>query len=101
MTWAALLHDTGKHFCKEFVDGKRYASFIGHENVSAQLACNLLLSLGYSTDFVLDVVEIIQNHMKLLSIGDSEKGKKKLLDFVGQEVYNKLVRFKEADTNAK
>jgi predicted kinase len=101
LVWAALFHDTGKYFCKEFTDGKRYASFIGHENVSSQLAFNTLMSLGYSIDFVLDVVDIVQNHMKLLSIGDSSKGKKKLLDFVGEPVYNMLVRFKEADTNAK
>lgn len=101
MLWAALFHDTGKAFTKEFQEGKRYASFIGHENVSAQLACNILMSLEYNTDFVLDVIDVVQNHMKLLSIGDSIKGKKKLLDFVGESVYNKLIRFREADTNAK
>lgn len=106
MLWAVLLHDTGKFFTKSFKkleDGtvSRYANFIGHENVSAQLACAFLKNLGYDDNFVLNVVLLVQNHMKLLSIGDSEKGKKKLREFVGDDVYQMLEFFREADTSAK
>jgi predicted kinase len=101
MLWTALLHDTGKYFCKEFDEEKRLARFIGHENVSSQLACELLTYLGYNKEFVIKVCELIQNHMKLLSIGDSEKGRNKLYNFLGGDSFQKLEIFREYDMRAK
>jgi predicted kinase len=106
MLWAAILHDTGKFFCKNFKkleDGttSRYANFIGHENVSAQIALHTLARLGYDDNFILNVVFIIQNHMKLLSLQDSPKGQDKLKKFVGDDVFKKLEFFRIADTSAK
>jgi predicted kinase len=105
MLWSGLFHDVGKAFCKNFKkyeDGtvSRYANFIGHENVSAQLAATRL-SQYYDTEFVLKVVEIIQYHMRLMQVGDSEKSINKLQKFVGVELMNKLEFFYEADTSAK
>jgi predicted kinase len=101
MLWTALFHDTGKAFCKEFDEDKRLARFIGHENVSSQLACELLMHLGYDKDFVISVCELVQNHMKLLSIGDSEKGRNKLYNFLGGDSFQKLEIFREYDMRAK
>ncbi|MEK5036202.1 AAA family ATPase [Paenibacillus sp. FSL R7-0302] len=105
MLWAALFHDTGKKVTKSFKtleDGTtaRYANFIGHENVSAQLAANVLANF-YDTNFVLKVVEIVQNHMRLLSAGDSSKARNKLFTEVGKDVFEKLEFFRSADTTAK
>lgn len=103
MLWLSVLHDLGKGYTKSFKnykgETKRYASFIGHENVSAQIAVNILSLLSYKQDFILEVAELCQNHMKLLNASD--KGRKKLLNMVGEEIYRKLEFFKEADTSAK
>lgn len=103
MLWTAVFHDIGKPFCKSFYNYngelKRYASFIGHENVSAQLACHWLWKIGYDDDFILKVVELVQLHMKLLNAGS--KGIKRLKNFVTPDVYEKLVFFQEADKSAK
>lgn len=101
MLWTALLHDIGKAFCKNFKKGSKYANFIGHENVSAQLACNILYKLGYDTDFILKVSNLIQLHMRLLQI-KTEKNLNKFINYLGSEnMFNKLMLFREADVNAK
>lgn len=98
MLWAALLHDVGKAFCKEFRGGKRYASFIGHENASAQITMNYLYQLGYDIDFVVEVTKLVQLHMKLLN--DGYKAEDKLLNMFGENTCQKLRFFREADTQA-
>jgi predicted kinase len=111
MLWAALFHDAGKGFCKNFKkyeDGSvaRYANFVGHENVSAQMAA-IVLSQYYDTEFVLKVIEIIQYHMRLMQIGGDgsihslDKSYRKLNKFLGDSLTEKLEFFYEADTNAK
>jgi putative nucleotidyltransferase with HDIG domain len=102
LLWAALLHDTGKYHCKEFKEeDSRYANFLGHEFVSAQLTCQFLNYLGYDDEFILKVVELVQWHMRLMGAGDSEKAIKKLRDFVGEEVFEKLSILYDADLKAK
>lgn len=111
MLWAGLFHDAGKGFCKNFKrfeDGtiSRYANFIGHENVSAQMTA-YVLSQYYDTGFVLKVVEIIQYHMRLMqtsgdgSVHSVNKAYKKMNDFLGNDLMGKLEFFYEADTKAK
>lgn len=98
MLWAALLHDTGKHFCKSFYNRKgehcRYANFIGHENVSAQYAVNVLTMMNFSDEFIEKVTTLVQFHMYLLNEKANEK---KLIDLVGQEMFEKLKFLREAD----
>lgn len=103
MLYVSIFHDLGKYNTKSFYNHKgelrKYASFIGHENVSGQIACNILSSIGYDDEFILDVVELVQLHMKLLNA--SEKTESKLKSFVGEEKYNKLIFFRNADFSAK
>jgi predicted kinase len=101
MLMVALFHDTGKAHCKQFKEGSKYANFYNHENVSAQLVCNFLMWMGYEEDFILDVSELVQLHMRLLSADDSESCMEKLKQFVGEDTFNKLKFFKEADEQAK
>lgn len=100
MQWAALLHDIGKGYCKNFKENSMYANFIGHENVSAQMACNILYRLNYDDEFILKVVDLIQLHMMLLHV-ESDKSIEKLKKYVGEDIYKKLVIFREADVSAK
>jgi predicted kinase len=104
MLCVAVLHDVGKAYCKNFKEGSRHANFISHENASSQIACDFLSWLGYDKDFILDVCELVQLHMRMLGISmgeDGEKARKKLLEFIGEEKFNKLKFFREADEQAK
>lgn len=103
MLTAALFHDVGKPHTKSFYNFKgelkRYASFIGHEKVSAQVACDFLIKMGYDDKFVKYTVDLIQFHMKLMGI--QEKGMKRLKSDVSEELLEDLKVFHEADLLAK
>jgi len=101
MLWAALTHDLGKKFCKSFYNYKgelkRYANFIGHENVGAQIAINFLNKMNFDDDFILEVATLVQFHMYLLNENASRQ---KLINLVGEDTYQKLEFLREADTKA-
>lgn len=101
MLWSALLHDTGKKFCKTFTsrlgEEMRYAQFIGHEHVSSQLAVNLLKRLNFEDEFIHKATTLIQFHMYLL---DEKASKDKLKAQVGEDVFAKLEFLRDADTLA-
>lgn len=103
LLWTALLHDIGKPFCKNFYNHKGektiYANFIGHENVSSQIAVNVLKTLGYSEDFIKDVYTLIQYHMSLLNA--NEKTENKVKNQIGDYLYNLLKIHVLADELAK
>jgi predicted kinase len=103
MKYAALFHDIGKGHCKSFYNYKgeenRYANYIGHENVSSQIACYWLNQLGYSDDFVKYVVDLIQFHMMPMNTG--EKNINKLKTLLTEEQYEDLMFLHEADLQAK
>jgi putative nucleotidyltransferase with HDIG domain len=101
LMWAALLHDIGKKFTKNFKDGSMYANFICHENVSAYLALEFLRSLAYDDSFCLYVSSLVNLHMRLP--WDAEYGTvdRNLLDMVGNDMYERLVFLREADESAK
>lgn len=101
MLWAALFHDTGKKATKKFEENRRYASFLGHENVSSQLALNHLLALGYPEEFAQYVSLICLLHMRLLQAAESPKAIAKLSILHGPDLLKKLEFFKNADTQAK
>ena len=99
LIYAAILHDIGKPFCRKTNEETLYDSFIGHENVSAQLALRILFELGYSDTFSLNTVCIIQNHMKIFNMKDSSL--LKLKGKIGDRLYNLLIILHECDKNAK
>lgn len=103
MLYASLFHDIGKGHCKSFYNHKgevnRYASFIGHEFVSAQLASEYLVKLGYGDEFIKYVVDLIQFHMTPMNM--SEKQEKKLKGLLTEEQYEDLMFLHIADLNAK
>jgi predicted kinase len=100
MVWASLLHDTGKFYTKSFVDkdgnDKRYASYHGHENPSSQIVYEVLSKYDYEIEFIHDVAILCQFHMFLNNSDNHDK----LIKQVGQDMYEKLVFFNEADKQA-
>jgi putative nucleotidyltransferase with HDIG domain len=101
MIWTALLHDVGKAFCKNFYNRKgeetRYANFIGHENVGSQMALHFLHKLNFEDEFIHKVATLIQFHMYLL---DENANRDKLINQVGEEMFEKLEFLRDADTLA-
>jgi putative nucleotidyltransferase with HDIG domain len=61
---AALLHDIGKPGTRQPHQVKGY-EFIGHEDVSAEMASDILKRLRFPGDVIAKVVIIIQKHMSL------------------------------------
>lgn len=100
MLISALLHDVGKFECKEFLDGSRYATYRGHDSVSAQNVVGLLMYNGYGEVFTLKVATIIQMHMRLSFKGDI-KGDNSLYCLLGEEMFDKLLQFRIADKQAE
>lgn len=98
---AALLHDIGKPFCKNFKEGSMFANFYGHENVSAQIALIYLHRAGFTKTTILNIVQYIQLHMKLLRIKDNKNALLKLKNKVGDIIFDNLLLLHEADSNAK
>lgn len=103
MLIASLFHDLGKGWCKSFInhkgEEKRYASYIGHEFVSAQLACYWLYRLGYDGKSIKYVVDLIQFHM--IPMDMSDKQERKLRELLTTEQFEDLMFLHEADLSAK
>lgn len=103
MLWASLFHDLGKGFCKSFVNFKgeetKYANFIGHEQVSSQLAAWYLTLLNYEDHFVKNIVSLVQFHM--VPMNSSEKKLSELQKILGVDLFEKLIFLHQADLQAK
>lgn len=106
--YAAILHDVGKMYTKTFKDSRgnpsEYAHYYGHEFVSAYEALFYLDAFGLSwhtqKDFILDVIAVINYHMRPYSI-QSERAKQKLIGLVGEKIFEMLMEFNKADRMAK
>ncbi|WP_203289543.1 ATP-binding protein [Metabacillus sp. cB07] len=103
LLWAALFHDAGKGFCKSFINYKgeptKYASFLGHEYVSSQLAVYWLTALGYDKPFIQLTSDLIQMHM--IPMNATEKKMKEVEQLIGEDAFTKLLILHEADMGAK
>lgn len=98
---ATLLHDIGKPYCKLFKKDSRYASFYGHENVSAQLSILFLLKSNLSPEEIIKVATYIQLHMRLMNLNDNVSAKEKFCKLVGNELFDELSLLRNADYQAK
>lgn len=101
---AGYLHDYGKLFT-QVIDENGVAHYYGHENVGAY---RIMCLAGHFYDFVHDqygtllanVLFYINHHMHIRDIIKSEKAIKKYKDLWGENRFNKLVEFMEADNKA-
>ncbi|WP_103106431.1 AAA family ATPase [Brevibacillus reuszeri] len=99
MQVVALFHDAGKPFCKTYKPLKGQYSYYGHEYVSAQIACHFLKELGFKDEFIFQVANLIQMHMKI-NYG-TQKDLSEIYHLLGDEALWRLYFFKEADAYAK
>lgn len=99
---AALYHDIGKEFTKQFVNCKGektdIAHYYDHEKVSAYKAMFYLMDEPKWK--VLYICRLIQWHM-LLHSNLSEKSKKRYIELLGEECWKNLELLHQADLKAK
>lgn len=110
---AALFHDIGKYETKSFYnfkgEKKRYANFIGHENVSTKIAFQFLRNMGFEPSFIQKTLLLIQYHMTLHKVSSSENPEstfQKVCDRLeknglDKDDINKLCLLHKADQQAK
>jgi tRNA nucleotidyltransferase (CCA-adding enzyme) len=90
---SALFHDVAKPQAKQVVD--RGATFYGHEDYGARVARKVLERLRYANDFIDQVVVLIERHMFTTDVSD--KGMRRLIRKVGQELVFDLLDLRRAD----
>lgn len=103
---AAMFHDIGKEKTATFINKKgertEICHYYGHENVGAYDSLFLdIWNESFVNEFILEVADLIQLHMKLYSNPDSIKYKQKLKKQIGEEKFRFLELLQEADINAK
>jgi tRNA nucleotidyltransferase (CCA-adding enzyme) len=97
MRLTALLHDIGKPCVRE-VDEEGHVHFYEHDEVSAEIAQEILTRLRYSNDIIDEVVYLVRYHMELMNYPMmTNKGCRKLLNRHGVNRFKKLIEFRKAD----
>jgi len=101
---AAMYHDIGKVFTKQFKNFKGentdIAHYYNHHLVSAYDSLFYLNKCNFTDEEILKITNYIQWHMQPFFI-KTEKAKRKFINLVGQEFYDKLLILHESDKNAK
>lgn len=104
LNMAALYHDIGKRFTKEFKNGKGedtdIAHYFQHHLVSAYDTMFYLKAWGCNDDDILKICNYIQWHMQLYFL-KTDKSKNKFIKLVGEDFYNNLLILNEADRKSK
>lgn len=100
LRWAALFHDFGKPLVKQFKEGytDRY-SFNGHEEVSADLALQLMNLLKFSNDQKDLIYKYVKYHDFSLSSCKLSRFKKVVAD-IGKENFLDFMKLRKADSAA-
>lgn len=94
LIWAALLHDIGKPFCKEFKEGDENAHYYGHMNVGAY--DSFFHTSGLNCDSLL-IAWLINWHMEPFFWKKDERLKEKRLKLWGKDLFEMIEKIHEAD----
>ncbi len=94
---AALFHDIAKPQTKRVVEGK--ATFYNHEKISGRIAAEVLKRFHYSNDLIYQVRTLTERHMFTTEVTD--KGLRRLIKRVGQDLIFDLLDLRRADVKAQ
>lgn len=94
---AALFHDIGKPQTKS-IDENGNIHFYGHEEISANMAEEIMRRLKYNNDIIDEVTYLVAHHMELMNTPfNSNKAIRKLLNRHGEQRLKKLIEIRRAD----
>ena len=100
LRWAALLHDIGKPATKTLKDGtENYYNYIGHPDVSAEIAEKLMDLLKFSNEQKEIIYKFVKYHdAHLAEVRDSAF--KKMVVEIGKEHFLDFIKLRAADSFA-
>lgn len=96
---AALFHDIAKPQTKRALEEEGKATFYGHEKIGARTALRVMKRLRYSNDMIRAVVILVDKHMFTTAVTD--KGMRRLIRRVGQDLIFNLLDLRRADVVAQ
>ena len=103
LKWTMLLHDIGKPWAKT-INSEGFDSFAGHDDISVQLADNILNRFDFDENDKRIILNLIKYHDRYLNEGELTYQN---LSFLAQELedkkdlFNLLIEVKLADNKAK
>lgn len=98
LRWAALMHDIGKPCCSS-TDQNGIIHFYGHHRESRTIAIDVLHRLRLDKDTIHDVSILVENHD--VRVEPTPCAVKRMLNRVGEELFEKLLILQTADNMAK
>lgn len=93
--WALLFHDVGKVKCVK--EETNVIHFYNHENVSAEMAFNILKHYKFSNQMQEDITVLIRNHMIKYDTNWSDGAVKRFINRIGKERINSLFELQWCD----
>jgi tRNA nucleotidyltransferase (CCA-adding enzyme) len=94
---AALFHDIAKPQTKRVMGDK--ATFYNHEKISGKIAVKVLRRFRYSKEMISQVQMLVERHMFTTDVTD--KGLRRLIKRVGQDLIFDLLDLRRADVEAQ
>ena len=98
LRYAMLMHDFGKPSCKT-TDDQGIDHFYGHQEVSAQMANDILRRLKTDNETRRSVAKLVRYHD--LTCGLTGKSIRKAINLLGEDLFPLYLEVKDADTRAQ
>lgn len=100
LRWAALLHDTGKPAVKSLKEGTTdYYNYIGHPDVSAEIALRLMETLKFSNDQKDIIYKFVKYHDAHLAEARNSVFKA-VVNEIGKDNFPDFIKLRAADAFA-
>lgn len=100
MFQAAMFHDIGKRFCKQYKEEKGHHVYYQHHLVSAYESLFYLKNMNHTDKDIFDIVNLIEHHMQPFFI-HNDKEKEKFVKLVGEATYDNIMLLHAADKLAQ
>lgn len=98
LRWIMLLHDLGKADTKS-TDEQGIDHFRGHQQVSANLAEEVLKRLRFDNTTLQQAKKLILEHDR--QVADTEKSVRKAMAAIGPDLFDKWLQIRKADMSAQ
>ncbi len=96
--WAALFHDIGKPLCSS-CDASGIIHFYGHHIESVKIANDVCHKFSFDPEIIREICTLVEYHD--VHFEATEKGVKRALCRMGEQLFVRLLYLQEADAKAK